>query len=335
MIRRIILVFLGTAWAGIAHAEMPQELLEILARAEVPAKARAEVEAGKAPVWVLERNTGAEQISVAGIVKLSGSPRRIADDFFSRDSLLEANTLKASGTFSEPAVLGDVAAYHVPESDIEVLADCEVHACKFKLGELMLKQLEAIDWEAPEARNQLDALVRRRMVDFVAAYQKEGRAALGRYVDKPDSRSVSEATDILLEQMQDRALLEAVRTHFRGYPKSRVPGTRDRLHWNVRDYGYRPVTSVVHTVVFDPEGGEPAMLIAAETLYSSHYFYARLQLFGFYTDTVDPNRTYALYGDRLLFDDQVGMIQRRMLRKSVVDDLRERLGEVRRKYPAP
>lgn len=64
------------------------------------------------------------------------------------------------------------------------------------------------------------------------------------------------------------------------------------------------------------QGGEPVMLIAAETLYSSHYFYARLQLLGVYTDSADPKLTYALYGDRLLFDDSVGSIQRKILRKS-------------------
>ena len=216
-----------------------------------------------------------------------------------------------------------------------MLADCEVHACKFKLGERLLKQLEAIDWAAPEARNQVDALVRRRMVDFVAAYQKEGRAALGRYVDKPTpARSWRPPTSSWSRCRPERCA-ETVRTHFGGYPKSRVRGARDRLHWNVRDYGYRPVTSVVHTVAFDPEAGEPAMLIVAETLYSSHYFYARLQLLGLYADTADPKQTYALYGDRLRFDDKVGRIQRSILRKGVVDDLQKRLSELRGKYGTP
>jgi hypothetical protein len=324
MVRPTLPIVLGLACAGVARAEMPQELALMLARPEASPTARAEVEAGKAPVWVLERDTGAEQISVLGIVKLAKSPQRIADDLFQRDSLLESDILKASGTFSDPAALGDVAGYRVPESDIEVLADCEIHACKFKLGERALKQLEAIDWNAPDAREQLDALVRRRMVELVATYQREGRSALGRYVDKPDARSVPEATGLLLDQMKARVLIETVRTHLGDYPK-KVRGTRDRLHWNVRDYGYRPVTSIVHTVAFAPEAGEPARIIAAETLYSSHYFDARLQLFGLYTDTQDPNRTYALYGDRLLFDDTIGSVQRRIVRSSVVDDVRARL----------
>lgn len=204
MIRQILLIALGLACAGSARAEMPQELVELLARPEASPTARAEVEAGNAPVWVFERDTGAEQVTVVGMVELPKSPQRISDDFFARDSLLEADIPKIAGAFSEPAVLGDVADYRVPESDLEVLADCEIHACKFKLGERALKDLEAIDWNAPDAK--------------------------------------------------------------------KVRGTRDRLHWTVRDYGYRPVTSIVHTVSFDPEVGSPARIIAAETLYSSHYF---------------------------------------------------------------
>lgn len=325
MICRAIPILLGIAWAGIAQAEVPPELVELLARPEVPAKARSELEAGGAPVWVIERDTGAEQISVVGVVKIAGSPQRVADDFFRRDSLLEADLLKSAGTFSEPAVLADVAKYQVPEGDLEVLADCEIHDCKFKLGARALEELAAIDWDSPDARRNVDALVRRRIVEFVVAYQKDGRAAFGTYLDKPDARTLPEATGMLLDQMKVGPLVETVRTHLRGYPKTRLPGARDRLHWNVRDQGYRPVTSIVHTVAFDPGAGEPAELIAAETLYSSHYFYARLQLLGLYTDTANPEQAYAIYGDRLLFDGELGNIQRRMLRSGVVDDVRKRL----------
>jgi len=335
MMRRTASIVLGIALAGVAHAEMPQELVEMLASSEVPPHVRDEVEADGVSVWVLERDTGADQVSVVGIVKLSSPPRRISADLFGGDSLLEADILKGSGAFSEPAGLGDVASYRVPEGDLEVLADCEIHACKFKLGEQALKELEAVDWAAPDAPGQVDALVRRRMVEFVAAYQKEGRAALGRYLDKPDARSVPEATGMLLDQMRARLLLETVRTHLRDYPRNQVRGVRDRLNWNVRDYGYRPVTSIVHTVAFDPGAGEPATLIAAETLYSSHYFDARLELLGLYTDAGDPNRTYALYGDRLLFDGDVGAVQRRVLRSGVVADLRRRLSKLGTRYRSP
>jgi hypothetical protein len=325
MMRRILPIVLVFACAGIARAEMPSALVEMLASAEVPPNARAEAEAGGAPVWVLERDTGSQQLTVGGVVELDGVPERIGDDVFGRDALLDADELKAAGVFSQPPGPDDVARYHLPESDLEVLADCEVHACKFKLGAPALEQLGAIDWNAPDARREVDAMVRRRMVELAGAYQNEGRAALGRYVDKPNALTVTQATGMLLDQMKAKVLVETVRTHLADYPKSRLRGARDRLHWNVRDYGYRPVTSIVHTVVVDPGAGEPRRLLAAETLYASHYFYARLQLLGLYADAADPKRSYAVYADRLLFDDQVGAVQRKMLRSSVVDDVRKQL----------
>jgi len=282
VIRRTLPIVLGIACADIAQAEMPPELVELLARPEVPETARTELEAGGISVWVLERDSGAEQISVAGVVKIPGSPQRVSEDLFRRDSLLEEDLLEASGTFSEPAVLGDVAKYRVPESDLEVLADCEIHACKFKLGARALEELGAIDWDSPDARRNVDALV--------------------------------------------------VRTHLRDYPRTRFGGARDRLHWNVRSHGYRPVTSILHTVAFDPGAGEPTRLIAAETLYSSHYFYARLQLLGLYQDSEEREQSYAIYVDRLLFDDKVGSIQRRILRSHVVGDVGKRLEQVGERF---
>ena len=45
--------------------------------------------------------------------------------------------------------------------------------------------------------------------------------------------------------------------------------------------------------------------------------------------------TYALYGDRLLFDGEVGAVKRKLLRGSVVDDLRQRLSKLSASYRAP
>ena len=326
---KTVSIALGIAWAAVAHAEMPKELTDKLAKIEAPPTAVAEVEAGQGPVWVLERDTGAEQITVLGVAALAKPPSQVADELFRRDSL-ESDTVKAAGTFSDPAAPADVARYRVPESDLEVLADCELHACKFKLGEPALEELEAIDWSGSDAQSRADALFRRRMVELVADYQKKGPAALGAYADKPGSKSVLDATNLILDKLTGPAL-ESVRSHYRNYPK-KIAGARDRLHWNVRDYGYRPVTSIVHTMSFAPGASEPARVLASETLYSSHYFYSRLQLFLLYADAKNPNRTYALYGDRMLFDEAVGSVKRKMLRSGVVADLQKRLAELAARY---
>src|SRR5262249_37709144 len=104
LLRQTIQIVLALACVTSARADMPPALVEMLATAGVPATARSELQAGGTPVWVQERDTSSVQITVAGVAKLSAPARRIADDFFRRDSLLEADILKASGTFSEPAV---------------------------------------------------------------------------------------------------------------------------------------------------------------------------------------------------------------------------------------
>jgi hypothetical protein len=331
----LVLIALALADAGVARAEMPKALVETLQRSDMPSKARSELDAGRLAVWVFEQDTGEEQLSVVGVVKLARSPGQIAEEAFKRPSMLEGEVVKASGNFGDPASLGDLASYHVPDVDLEALADCQVHACGFKLGARALKDLEAIDWEKADARDRVDALVRARMVDLVTAYRKEGRPGLGQYVDKADSRSVADMTGKLLEQMRVPGLAQRVRTYFTEYPKSRIPGARDRLSWNVRDYGYRPVTSIVHTAEFDSAESGLARLIAAETLYSSHYFYARLQLLGLYAATGDPNQTYAVYGDRLLFDSAMSWVHRKMLQTAVVSSLRDRLAAIRDASRAP
>jgi hypothetical protein len=89
-------------------------------------------------VWVFERDTGTQQITMAGVVRLAGTPKQIADDFFRRNSLLEADILKASGSFSDPAVLADVAKYSNPKQTYalygdRLLFDGEVGSVKRKL----------------------------------------------------------------------------------------------------------------------------------------------------------------------------------------------------------
>ena len=265
-------------------------------------------------------------------MKLPVSPKQITRDLFVRDALLGSDALRAAGEFSEPAVAGDLALFSVPDSDIVALSECTPDDCRLRLGEKQLAALRAIDWEASDAQQQVDALVRREILELVQAYQADGRAALARHVGRPDAGSVPDVTGVPLTGMSSRKLVDSVRAFLREYPGQKGPETRSRLHWNVRPYGYRPVTSIVHTVAVEPGRGQPAVLIAAETLYASHYFDARLQLLGLYTDTENPDQTWAVYGERLLFGDELGTIQRRLLRRAVLANIEERLGRVVEEY---
>ncbi len=121
---------------------------------------------------------------------------------------------------------------------------------------------------------------------------------------------------------------KALRVHLRDYPRSAADGAEDLIIWNIRDYGYPPVTGVVHAVIYEPPGSVP--MVALKNLYSSHYFHARLQLIVLLADPDDPEQTYLGYTDRLLFEDDVGSIKRRILEAGVLRDVARRLELLRK-----
>ena len=90
--------------------------------------------------------------------------------------------------------------------------------------------------------------------------------------------------------------------------------------------------SLIHSLVYEPPAGLPTTLIALKTLYSSHYFQARQRLIALWEDSDNPNVTYVGYSDRLLFDDDVGRIKRRMLEAGVVKSTTQRLEVLRGEY---
>jgi hypothetical protein len=85
---------------------------------------------------------------------------------------------------------------------------------------------------------------------------------------------------------------------------------------------------VIHAVIYEPPGSFP--VVAFKNLYSSHYFHARLQLVFLLADPEDPEQTYLGYTNRLLFDDDVGRIKRRMLEAGVLKDVGRRIELLRK-----
>jgi hypothetical protein len=244
--------------------------------------------------------------------------------------MLQSEALRDAGRFSVPPQSADVAEYRLPESDLGALSECEVGDCKLKLRAVGVETFGKIDWSAPDARERADALARKGLLDFVRGYRQSGREVLkAPYVDKERPLSPGKGIDALLGHMQQATeVARALRVHLRDYPRGALDGAEDQIIWTVRDYGYRPVTGVVHAVIYEQPGSFP--VVALKNLYSSHYFHARLQLIVLLADPEDPEQTYLGYTDRLLFDDDVGSIKRRMIQAGVLKDVGRRL-EILRK----
>ena len=282
---------------------------------------------------IYEAESRGRQITIIGLAKIPASPQKIAADLKTRNGLLKSEALRQVGVFSNPPKMSDLAKYRMPEGDLETLADCEVGDCKFKLGEEGVEIAQQIDWSKPDAHDRLNELMKQGMLELAQQYQQRGNAALLVAVDKEEPQSFDEGSDRLTAQLGvSKDLIPKLRDHLLHYPKTKIPGARDRILWTVRNYGYRPVTSLVHSIIYEPEQGPLAVLIAMKTLYANHYFHARQRLIGLWTDDEDPNATWVGYSDRLLFDGDVGSIKRRMLEAGVVKNGRKRLEVLRAQY---
>jgi hypothetical protein len=281
-------------------------------------------------VWAVEQESSARRLTVAALAKLSEAPGAILNDLRNRNGLLRSEAIRQVGRFSAPPLPADVDEYRLPEGDLEALSDCEVGDCKFRLRALGVEAFNKIDWSAPNARERADALARERLLDFVRSYQQSGPEALkAPFVDKEELLSPGEGFDALLGSVQNGVeAAKALRAHLRDYPRSTLDGAEDMIIWNVRDYGYPAVTGVVHVVIYEPPGSVP--IVALKNLYSSHYFHARLQLIFLLADPDDPEQTYLGYTDRLLFEDDVGSIKRRILEAGVLRDVARRLELLRK-----
>jgi hypothetical protein len=308
---------------------MPSELAGAARRLGLSSDEIAEVEQEPA-VWVVEQESAARRVTVAGLAKLPAPPGAILRDLRRRNGLLRSEAMRHAGRFSTPPQPADVAEYRLPESDLEALSECEVGDCKFKLRAVGIEAFGKIDWSAPDARERADALARKGLLDFVRSYQKSGPKVLkAPFADKEEPLSPGKGVDALLAHMHLASeVTQALRVHLRDYPRSAVAGAEDLIIWTVRDYGYRPVTGMIHAVIYEPPGSFP--VVALKNLYSSHYFHARLQLIFLLADPEDPEQTYLGYSDRLLFDDDVGSIKRRMIEAGVVKDVGRRLELLRK-----
>jgi hypothetical protein len=327
--RIITFGLLGLLHASSAGATMPSELADGARNLGFSSDEIGAVER-KPAVWVVEQESGARRLTVAGLAKLSAPPGAILNDLRSRDGLLRSEAIRQAGRFSAPPLPADVAEYRLPEADFEALSECEVGDCKFRLRALGVEAFSKIDWSVPDARHRADALARERLLDFARSYQESGHEALkAPFVDKQEPLSPGKGFDVLLGDMQGAIeASKALRAHLRDYPRSTADGMEDLIIWNVRDYGYPPVTGVVHAVIYEPRGSIP--MVALKNLYSSHYFHARLQLIVLLADPKDPEQTYLGYTDRLLFEEDVGSLKRRVLESGVLEDVARRLELLRK-----
>jgi len=227
------------------------------------------------------KSRDAGEVFVWGAVFVKAAPEsyvKFATDF---DRLRKLSEFVALGKFSNPPKESDLQGFEFDDEDIKALKECKPSDCDVQMPAASMAEVQkAINWSAPDAREQLRRRLHRSVVERLVAYQREGNKVLGEYNDKDDPVSVPEKFKYMLSYSQalpkyvpefNRYLLE--------YPAAKLGNAEDLFYWAKVKFGLKPTLRVIHMVVHrgNPPAA-PSCSIAEKQLYSSHYFETALDM---------------------------------------------------------
>ena len=248
------------------------------------------------------------EVATLGVVRVKMTPEFYVerlDDIvsFKKDGGDEA--VLQIGAFSTPPAVADMAAMTLDETDVRNLRRCRVGSCGLQLSAAgITKFQQEIDWRRPDAHQLAEHVLRRTLVDYVAAYMKSGTAASMEYADEPERMNVGrEFVALMGPDVPGWKSFPALRQHLLDYPASDAPATTDRLYWS-KEKVRRTVVSVTHLAIRRTAGDTPAdYAIASRQIYGTHYFDASLGLTLLVRDRLAPAPvTYLVYLNRSRVD---------------------------------
>lgn len=319
-------------FGGAAHAQSPSLMDELV---KTSGFSESEVRAiGSEPLArELEVADPSTQAAFAGIIRLSSDGSGLADALATIDQVPLASGIHGLGRFHEPGRPSDVAALQPTDSDLEVLAECELNECKFKLDRDGLDILAAIDWNREDAGDQFTERFRSEVLAYVERYRKQGNRALVLYADKPEPVALASVLESIVGGFTSfRRQAPGFTNYLLTYPEGRQAGMSDSIVWVSLDFGYRQTIAIDHLVVArETEHPGATALIANKTIYANHYLAGRVQMGA----VLDGEVAFGMPGhfivveDRIAFDDTLGGFKRGLLGKALLDNVKVRLEMLR------
>jgi hypothetical protein len=269
----------------------------------------------------------------AAAVKVRATRAQTASYYGQMITYVDGKVTLAFGRFSTPATLADVRDLSFDADEIAELKSCKPGRCGLRVGGAGLSAIKsAIDWNAPDPASQVNARVRQAVVDYVNAYLMKGDAALVRYDDRSEPVSAEEQwRGILATSPYFQQYSPALRAYLEEYPRRSLPGSRDVLYWVREKYsGLKPVTTVVHAVVFQPPDQPERTVVIQKQLYASHYYDGSLAV-AVLLDSGDGG-TYLIYGNRSrgdLLKGGFGGLKKKVALKQAEQGAEQTLGTIK------
>jgi hypothetical protein len=312
-----------------------QEVHAFLTRRGLDAAALSSLEAG-AVVTRAETGDSEREVLVLAAVKIRVPRAQVASYYGQMISYVDGNVTQAFGRFGSPPSLGDVKDLAFDRGEIDELKSCRPGKCDIRLSGAGLDTLRAsVDWAAPDHAERVNAFARKAAVDYVAAYQSRGDAALVTYNDRAQPVALAEQwRAILASSPLFFEYAPELRSYLERFPAAELPGARNVFYWAREDFGLAPVVSLVHGVVYEPPSRPNRTFVVQKQLYASHYYDGSLAI-ATLIDTEDAGRpaTYLVYANRSrgdLLKGGFGGLKRNVARSQAKRAAEETLGTIKR-----
>jgi hypothetical protein len=230
---------------------------------------------------------------------------------------------RATRKVSEPARIQDFAELVLPIEDVQDLKACKVGDCELKVsGEALARLKKEIDWTKPDAKAQVERLVRAMAVDYVNAYREGGNSRLAVYRDRSNPTFVANEFRELVTGMPELGeYLPDMRQYLLEYPKAGARPTTSFIYWQEAEFGLKPTIRLSHVAI---QEGRDATIVASKQLYSSHYFWTALELRALVPDPSRGSGFWFVNVNRSRSDGLTGFVGR-IIRGKVRDGARNGL----------
>jgi hypothetical protein len=218
--------------------------------------------------------TGSDEIAAVAAVMIRAPRERVLDYYGQMISYVDGSVTLAFGRFSTPPAPEDVKDLSFDSGEVADLRSCKPGDCDIRLGGAGIQALQSsIDWSAPDAHNRVNAFARKAALDYVAAYQSKGDAALVTYDDRATPVSLQQQwRGIIGNTALFHQYVPELKAYLEQYPRGSLADSRDVFHWVKENYGGKPVISIVHGVIYQPPSRPDRAFVAQKQIYASHYY---------------------------------------------------------------
>jgi hypothetical protein len=261
-----------------ASTGLPAPLERYLASTvRLTAAERLQLMGGASVTRLLEADESKE-VAVFGATWIKADASSYLDLVKDIEDFERGGSFKVTRRISVPPRLEDFSDLHLPEEDVADLRTCRVGHCNVKLSEQSMDRFRMeIEWKSPNHRSEVDALMRRLLLEFVTRYLEGGNDRLAVYRDSERPTFVARELREMIDEMPElTTYMPGVRRYLLDFPKVPRQDWTSFLYWQETEFGLKPTIRVSHLAV--GEGADGATVVASKMLYATHYFWTGLEL---------------------------------------------------------